>query len=176
VLAILSRVRQVCFVNVNGRASVSLSSIFPPYFNALLLCVCVYITFGSYTKYKYDLLHSPYYEHTKVNEMSIKEFLDQVKGNWISTKTAKIGDTIEIASQPKIDNQSFKDKTYLVMDCMLNGNMAEPMKLRLSGQQTQALAPTFGDDAAKWVGKKIRIVAKTMYPGLGKEGFIYVPA
>jgi len=108
--------------------------------------------------------------------MSIKEFLDQVKGNWISTKTAKIGDIIEIESQPKIDNTSFKDKVYLVMDCSLNGNKAEPMKLRLSGQQTQSLAPTFGDDAAKWVGKKIRIYTKQMYAGLGKEGFVYVPA
>lgn len=108
--------------------------------------------------------------------MSIKDFLDQTKGNWVSTKTAKVGDIIEIESQPKIDKESFKDKVYLTMDCSLNGNKVEPMKLRLSGQQTQALAPTFGDNAANWVGKKIRIVAKQMYPGLGKEGFIYVPA
>ena len=108
--------------------------------------------------------------------MSIKEFLDQVKGNWVSTKTAKVGDTIEIESQPKIDKESFKDKTYLVMDCSLNGNKAEPMKIRLSGQQVQNLAPTFGDDAPKWVGRKVKIAAKQMYPGLGKEGFIYIPA
>jgi hypothetical protein len=108
--------------------------------------------------------------------MSIKEFLDQVKGNWISTKTAKVGDIIEVESQPKIDKESFKDKVYLVMDCSLNGNKAEPMKLRLSGQQVQNLAPTFGDDASKWVGRKVKIAAKIMYSGLGKEGFVFIPA
>jgi len=108
--------------------------------------------------------------------MSIKEFLDQVKGNWISTKTAKVGDIFEIESQPKIDKDSFKDKVYLVADCSLNGNKAEPMKVRFSGQQVQNLAPTFGDEASKWVGKKVKIAAKQMYPGLGKEGFIYIPA
>ena len=50
------------------------------------------------------------------------------------------------------------------------------MKLRLSGQQVQTIEPTFGDDATKWIDRKIRIAAKQNYPGLGKEGFIYVPA
>ena len=111
-----------------------------------------------------------------MNELSIKEFLDQVKGNWVSTKTCKVGDIIKIESPPKIDKESFKDKIYLVMDCSVNDNIAEPMKLRLSGQQVQNLAPTFGDDANKWIGRKIKIAAKQMYSGLGKEGFIYIPA
>ena len=49
--------------------------------------------------------------------MSIKEFLDSVKGNWVSTKTCNVGDVIVITSAPKIDKESFKDKTYLVMEC-----------------------------------------------------------
>jgi hypothetical protein len=106
--------------------------------------------------------------------MSIKEFLDQTKGNWVSTKTCQVNDILDITSQPKIDKESFKDKVYLTMDIKLE-RTGDAMKLRLSGQQVQNLAPTFGDDASKWVGRKVKIVAKTMYPGLGKEGFVYVP-
>jgi hypothetical protein len=107
---------------------------------------------------------------------SIKDFLDQAKGNWVSQKTAKVGDTVEIMTQPKIDKESFKDKVYLVADCILNGVTSSPMKIRFSGQQVIALQPTFGDDASKWIGRKVRIVAVVDYPGLGKKGFVYVPA
>lgn len=105
--------------------------------------------------------------------MSIKEFLEQVKGNWVSTKTAQINDILTITTPPKIDKESFKDKTYLVMD-VTNERSNEKMKLRLSGQQVQNIEPLFGDDASKWVGRKVKIVAKQMYPGLGKEGFVYI--
>lgn len=106
--------------------------------------------------------------------MSIKEFLYQVKGNWVSTKTCQVGDNLTIMSQPKIDKETFQGKTYLVMDVKKESN-GDPMKLRLSGQQVQNLAPTFGDNAAGWVGKRVKIAAKQMYSGLGKEGFIFIP-
>ncbi len=106
--------------------------------------------------------------------MSIKEFLNQTLGNWVSTKTCQVGDNMTVTSQPKIDKESFKDKTYLVMDVTLERTNA-PMKLRLSGQQVQNLAPTFGEEASKWIGRKIKIAAKQEYPGLGKSGFIYIP-
>lgn len=107
--------------------------------------------------------------------MSIKEFLDQTKGNWVSTKTCAVNDTLVITTTPKIDKESFKDKVYLTMDVKKEAT-GEAMKLRLSGQQVQNLEPTFGDDASKWVGRKIKIAAKQMYPGLGKEGFILIPS
>lgn len=107
-------------------------------------------------------------------KMSIKEFLEQTKGNWVSTKTAQVGDNLLITSQPKIDKESFKDKVYLTMD-VTNERSNEKMKLRLSGQQVQNLAPTFGDEASKWVNRRVKIAAKQMYSGLGKEGFIYIP-
>ena len=68
--------------------------------------------------------------------MSIKEFLNQTLGNWVSTKTCQVGDNMTVTSQPKIDKESFKDKIYLVMDVTLERTNA-PMKLRLSGQQVK---------------------------------------
>jgi hypothetical protein len=106
--------------------------------------------------------------------MSIKQFLDQTKGNWVSTKTCAVNDVFTITTAPVIDNKSFENKTYLIMD-VKKESTNEALKLRLSGQQVQNLEPTFGDDAVKWVGRKVKIAAKQMYPGLGKEGFIYIP-
>jgi hypothetical protein len=106
--------------------------------------------------------------------MSIKEFLSQSLGNWVSIKTCQVNDNLTVTTEPKIDKESFKDKIYLTMDVILERTNA-PMKLRLSGQQVQNLAPIFGEDAAKWVGRRIKIAAKQEYPGLGKTGFIYIP-
>lgn len=106
--------------------------------------------------------------------LSIKEFLKQSLGNWVSTKTCQINDNLTVTSQPQIDKESFPGKIYLIMDVTLERTGA-PMKLRLSGQQVQNLAPTFGEEAAKWVGRKIKIAAKQEYSGLGKSGFIYIP-
>ncbi len=108
------------------------------------------------------------------DKMSIKEFLSQSLGNWVSVKTCQVNDNLTVTSQPQIDKESFPGKIYLTMDVTLERTGA-PMKLRLSGQQVQNLAPTFGEEAAKWVGRKIKIAAKQEYPGLGKSGFIYIP-
>ena len=108
------------------------------------------------------------------DKMSIKEFLSQSLGNWVSTKTCQVNDNLTVTSQPQIDKESFPGKIYLIMDVTLERTGA-PMKLRLGGQQVQNLAPTFGEEAAKWVGRKIKIAAKQEYPGLGKSGFIYIP-
>lgn len=104
----------------------------------------------------------------------IKDFLNQSLGNWVSVKTCQVNDELTVTSQPVIDKESFKDKTYLVMD-VKHDRTAQPMKLRLSGQQVSNLAPSFGEDASKWVSRRIRIAAKQDYPGLGKSGFIYIP-
>ena len=106
--------------------------------------------------------------------MSIKEFMEKAKGNWVSTKTCNVGDNFTITSAPTIDNKSFENKTYLVMDVKKDGTN-DTMKLRLSGQQVQTIEPSFGDIAEKWIGRRLKIVAKQNYPGLGKEGFIYIP-
>ena len=106
--------------------------------------------------------------------MSIKEFIDQSLGNWVSTKTCQVGDNLTVTSQPTIDKESFPGKMYLVMDVKRERDN-QPMKLRLSGQQVQNLAPTFGEDATKWPTRRIKIAAKQEYPGLGKSGFIYIP-
>lgn len=106
--------------------------------------------------------------------MSIKEFIEQSLGSWVSTKTCQVNDNLTVTSQPQIDKESFPGKMYLTMDVKLE-RTNQPMKLRLSGQQVQNLAPTFGEDAAKWVSRKIKIAAKQDYPGLGKSGFIYIP-
>ena len=107
--------------------------------------------------------------------MSIKDFMDQAKGNWVSTKTCNVGDNLTIMSAPKIDKESFQGKIALVMDVKLERDPNNPMKLRLNGSQVSTLEPTFGDDAQKWIGRRIKIVAKQDYPGLGKSGFIYIP-
>jgi len=108
------------------------------------------------------------------DKMSIKEFLSQSLGNWVSVKTCQVNDNLTVTSEPKIDKETFKDKIYLTMEVTLERTNA-PMKLRLSGQQVQNLAPTFGEEAAKWVGRRIKIAAKQEYPGLGTSGFIYIP-
>lgn len=105
--------------------------------------------------------------------MSIKDFLDQAKGNFVSTKTCNVNDNLTITSQPKIDKETFAGKVGLVMDVKLE-RTGDTMKLRLNGTQVTQLEPSLGDDAAKWVGRKLKIVAKQDYPGLGKAGFIYI--
>lgn len=107
--------------------------------------------------------------------MSIKEFLNQAKGMWVTTKNCNINDIVTVMSQPTIDNTSFQGKTYLVMDVKLE-RTGEALKLRLGGQQVQNLVGVFGDNAPAWIGKRIKIAAKQTYPGLGKDGFIFVPA
>jgi hypothetical protein len=107
--------------------------------------------------------------------MSIKEFIDKATGMWVTTQKCQVGDTLLITSQPTIDNQSFPNKTYLVMDVKLE-RTNEPLKLRLSGQQARNLAPIFTDNASAWINKRVRIAAKQEYPGLGKSGFIYIPS
>ena len=107
--------------------------------------------------------------------MSIKQFLDQAKGMWVSTKNCNVNDILSIATQPTIDNTSFQGKSYLVMDVKLE-RTGEALKLRLGGQQVQNLVGVFTDNAASWVGKRVKIAAKQNYPGLGKDGFIFVPA
>lgn len=107
--------------------------------------------------------------------MSIKQFLDQAKGMWVTTKSANVNDTLLVTSAPTIDTQSFQGKTYLVMDVLLERS-GEKLKLRLGGQQVQNLVPMFGEDGQKWVGKRIKIAAKQSYPGLGKDGFVFIPA
>ena len=106
--------------------------------------------------------------------MSIKEFMEKAKGNWVSTKTCAVNDVFVIQTAPTIDSESFENKTYLIMD-VKKESTGEALKLRLSGQQVMNIEPSFGDDAAKWIGRKVKIVAKQMYPGLGKEGFVYIP-
>lgn len=105
--------------------------------------------------------------------MSIKEFMDQSKGNYVSTKTCQVNDNLTIMSAPTIDKESFPGKVGLVMD-VKHERTGGAMKLRLNGSQVARLEPTFGDDATKWIGKRINIVAKQDYPGLGKSGFIYI--
>ncbi len=105
----------------------------------------------------------------------IKEFIDKASGSWVTTQKCQVGDILQIETQPTIDNQSFQNKTYLVMDVKLE-RTGEQLKLRLSGQQAKNLVPIFTDNAAAWLNKRIRIAAKQEYPGLGKAGFIYIPA
>jgi hypothetical protein len=105
--------------------------------------------------------------------MSIKEFMNQAKGNFVSTKTCQINDVLVITTAPTIDKETFPGKVGLVMD-IKHERTGDAMKLRLNGSQVSNLEPAFGDDAAKWVGRKIKIVAKQDYPGLGKSGFIYI--
>ncbi len=105
----------------------------------------------------------------------IKEFIEKATGTWVTTQKCQVGDTLIITSQPTIDNQSFQNKTYLVMDVKLE-RTNEVLKLRLSGQQVKNLVPVFTDNAPAWINKRIRIAAKQDYPGLGKSGFIYIPA
>lgn len=107
--------------------------------------------------------------------MDIKEFMAKASGNWVSTKNCNVGDNLLITGQPTMDTTSFPGKTYLVMD-VTNERNQEKLKLRLGGQQVQNLEPVFGDDGSKWVGRKVKIAAKQMYSGLGKEGFVYIPA
>ncbi len=107
---------------------------------------------------------------------SIKEFLDKAnKGAWVNTQRCNQGDTLTVTSQPQIDSQTFQGKSYLVMDVKLE-RTGEALKLRLSPNQTNNLVGVFGDNATLWVGKKIKVAGKINYPGLGKEGLIYVPA
>ncbi len=106
----------------------------------------------------------------------IDEFMKKaLTGNWVSTKTCEVNDILKITSPPTMDSETYPGKTYLIMD-VTHERTNNQMKLRLSGQQVQSLAPTFSNDASKWVTRRIRIVAKQNYPGLGKEGFIYIPA
>jgi hypothetical protein len=105
--------------------------------------------------------------------MSIKDFLNQAKGNFVSTKNCQVNDNLIITSPPTINKESFPGKVGLVMDIKLE-RTNEAMKLRLNGTQVTNLEPSLGDDAAKWVGRRIKIVAKQDYPGLGKSGFIYI--
>lgn len=107
--------------------------------------------------------------------MSIKEFLEKAKGTWVSTKNCNINDILAVTAQPTIDSTSFQGKTYLTMDVKLE-RTGEALKLRLGGQQVQNLVGVFTDNAVNWVGKRIKIAAKQNYPGLGKDGFIFVPA
>lgn len=107
--------------------------------------------------------------------MSIKEFLDKAKGMWVTTKNCNVNDILTIMSAPTIDNTSFQGKTYLVMDVKLE-RTGEALKLRLGGQQVQNLVGVFTDNAQNWITKKVKIAAKQNYPGLGKDGFIFVPA
>jgi hypothetical protein len=109
-----------------------------------------------------------------MKKMSIKDFMDQAKGNWVSTKTCQVGDTFTITSQPKIDKETFPGKIALVMDVKKESDPNNPMKLRLNGSQVSNIEPTFGGDASKWVGRRVKIVAKQDYAGLGKSGFIYI--
>ena len=99
--------------------------------------------------------------------------MDQSKGNYVSTKTCQVNDTLTIMSAPKIDKDSFPGKIGLVMDVRLD-RTNDAMKLRLNGTQVSNLEPSLGDDANKWISRKIKIVAKQDYPGLGKSGFIYI--
>jgi hypothetical protein len=113
--------------------------------------------------------------------MDIKEFMAKAAGNWVSTKNCNVGDDLLITSQPTMDTTSFTGKTYLTMDVTVQNRLDDKgqsikLKLRLGGQQVQNLEPSFGDDGSKWVGRKIKIAAKQNYSGLGKEGFIYIPA
>ena len=107
--------------------------------------------------------------------MDIKEFMAKAAGNWVSTKNCNVGDNLLITGQPTMDTTSFPGKTYLVMD-VTNERTQDKLKLRLGGQQVQNLEPAFGDDGSKWVSRKVKIAAKQAYQGLGKEGFIYIPA
>lgn len=107
--------------------------------------------------------------------MDIKEFMQKASGNWVSTKTCVVGDVLLITGKPAMDNTSFQGKTYLVMDVTLERTQ-DKLKLRLGGQQVQNLVPVFGEDGDKWVNRRIRIAAKQMYSGLGKEGFVYISA
>lgn len=106
----------------------------------------------------------------------IDQFLNEAtKSAWVNAQRCNIGDTIKITSIPTIDNQTYKGKTYLIMEVVLE-RTSEPLKLRLSGQQVQNLVSTFGKEAQTWIGKRIKVAGKANYPGLGKEGLIYVPA
>jgi len=105
--------------------------------------------------------------------MSIKDFLEQAKGSWVTTTTCQVGDNLTITTAPKIDKESFQGKIALVMDVKVD-RLSDPMKLRLNGSQVKNLEPSLGDDASKWVGRRLKIVAKQDYPGLGKSGFIYI--
>ena len=108
--------------------------------------------------------------------MSIKEFLDNAqKSAWVNAQRCNQGDILTVTSQPQIDDKTFQGKSYLVMDVKLE-RTKETLKLRLSPNQTNNLVGAFGDDANSWIGKRIKVAGKTNYPGLGKEGLIYVPA
>jgi hypothetical protein len=108
--------------------------------------------------------------------MSIKEFLDNAqKSVWVNAQRCNQGDILTITSQPTIDDKTFPGRSYLVMDVRLE-RTRETLKLRLSPNQTYNLIGVLGDDAKSWIGKKIKVAGKVNYPGLGKEGLIYIPA
>jgi len=108
--------------------------------------------------------------------MSIKDFLDQAnKGAWVTANRCNVNDILQITSVPEIDTKSFQGKTYLVMGVVLE-RTKEPLRLRLSATAVNNLVGAFTDQSANWVGKRIKVAGKTNYPGLGKEGLIYIPA
>jgi hypothetical protein len=111
------------------------------------------------------------------NSMStIKEFLSQaIKGAWVTANRCNVGDVLQVTSVPEIDNQTFQGKTYLVMNVILE-RTKESLRLRLSATAVQNLVGVFTEQATDWVGKRIKVVAKQNYPGLGKSGLIYAVA
>ncbi len=106
----------------------------------------------------------------------IDQFLNETKKSvWVNAQRCNVNDILRVSGVPEIDNTTYAGKTYLVMDVVLE-RTNENLRLRLGGQQVQNLVPTFGKDASSWVGKRIKVAGKTVYPGLGKEGLIYVPS
>ncbi len=110
-----------------------------------------------------------------MSQTTIKEFLEKAKGNWVTATKCNVGDILKVTGQPQIDDKTFEKKIYLVMD-ITHERTNEAMKLRLSASAVNNLVGVFTDNAANWVGKRIKVAGKTMYAGLGKEGLIFIPA
>jgi hypothetical protein len=102
----------------------------------------------------------------------ISKFLRGSGRRWLTAERVRVDDILEVVGEGEIDEETFT-KPYLILPVRYEG---EELWLRIGVRNARRLADAWGTDTARWVGKRIKVVALEEYPGLGRKGMVLSPA
>jgi len=100
--------------------------------------------------------------------VNLDQFLEQARtegGVWIRSAEVAEGDTLEVLGPGEVDDETF-DRPYLVLPVRYKG---EERRLRLGVRNVERIKRVLGSNTAGWTGKKIKVTAVEVVPGLTKQ-------
>jgi hypothetical protein len=124
--------------------------------------------------FRLHLLGNKFYTTGEVRkEMDLTNYFQT---GFVSVKTCKLYDVFILDTPPEETVKIFEGEEKKQVQCQVTRESDQTVfTMGFNRTNLKNLAESYGMYTEAWVGKKVKLVAKTKYPN-GSEGYIYGPA